>query len=562
MLVILFDPLAQRTAKGSRDSELRPTTELLNRPFCDSLAEEYRRIGARDVLWADLGGERATDEARNRERPWKLLDLGAARNFVAARCKTVLIADYRLWPDEETKRAIRRHKRSSSAITALARLEHGNEYLEVIEDSRSPTGCTVTRHYGGSAPSANARRPVALLVRRKLLRSTWGALVEGLRSGDLDSLMALAALGQVCVIDDHALVDSTEDYLLLTERLLSRRDAAVSGARPIGDGVWAMRGASLHSDSRVTGPVLLGEGCRIGRGVRIAGPAVVGNQVDIGDDCFVSKSVLLSGAILPRGARTWHSVIDSSGRLEAGQSLSFAWANKEGCRHWTPAHSQAAFASVIVPSKRSLRRCNLLLFSALKRSLDILGAVVGLAITLPFYPIIALAIKLDSRGPVFFIHRRQTRGGKEFGCIKFRAMVKDAHAIRQQFANEVDGPQFHIADDPRLTRVGRFLKNTNLDEIPQLWNVLFGHMSLVGPRPSPDDENQFCPAWREARLSVRPGLTGMWQLRRSHDRSAGDFHEWIQYDTQYVRETSIRTDLKLIWETIRRLLGRARRHRT
>jgi lipopolysaccharide/colanic/teichoic acid biosynthesis glycosyltransferase len=119
----------------------------------------------------------------------------------------------------------------------------------------------------------------------------------------------------------------------------------------------------------------------------------------------------------------------------------------------------------------------------------------------------------------------------------------------------VDGPQFHVENDQRLTRVGKFLRKTNLDEVPQFWNVLWGHMSLVGPRPSPDDENQLCPAWREARLSVRPGLTGMWQLRRT-DRATGDFHQWIQYDTQYVREVSLRTDLKLLWETMLGMLKR------
>jgi len=177
---------------------------------------------------------------------------------------------------------------------------------------------------------------------------------------------------------------------------------------------------------------------------------------------------------------------------------------------------------------------------------------VGLAITLPLYPFLALAIKLDSKGPVFYIHRRQTLGGKIFPCIKFRTMCVDADKLRQAAAvqNEVDGPQFHVRNDPRLTRVGRFLRRTNLDEAPQFWNVLLGHMSLVGPRPSPDDENTLCPAWRRGRLSVRPGITGLWQVSRRRDPDAGDFHEWIHYDLEYVREQSLRLDVEILIRTI------------
>jgi lipopolysaccharide/colanic/teichoic acid biosynthesis glycosyltransferase len=109
----------------------------------------------------------------------------------------------------------------------------------------------------------------------------------------------------------------------------------------------------------------------------------------------------------------------------------------------------------------------------------------------------------------------------------------------------MDGPQFKVDRDPRRTRVGRLLHATNLDEIPQLWNVLVGQMSLVGPRPSPFRENQVCVPWREGRLSVRPGITGLWQVCR-HDRHKGDFHQWIYYDLLYVRNMSPWLDMKII----------------
>jgi lipopolysaccharide/colanic/teichoic acid biosynthesis glycosyltransferase len=121
--------------------------------------------------------------------------------------------------------------------------------------------------------------------------------------------------------------------------------------------------------------------------------------------------------------------------------------------------------------------------------------------------------------------------------------------------NQADGPQFFIENDPRLTRVGRVLRKYNLDELPQFWNVLVGDMSVVGPRPSPNKENQFCPPWREARLSVRPGVTGLWQIMRTR-RAGSDFQEWIKYDLEYVERRSTWLDLQIFFKTIAILLGK------
>jgi lipopolysaccharide/colanic/teichoic acid biosynthesis glycosyltransferase len=186
-----------------------------------------------------------------------------------------------------------------------------------------------------------------------------------------------------------------------------------------------------------------------------------------------------------------------------------------------------------------------------KRAFDIIFALVALFLTLPFYPVIILAVLLEDGYPVFFTHARETLGGREFPCLKFRSMRKDAEKIKEGLAhrNQADGPQFFIENDPRLTRVGRILRKANLDELPQFFNVLLGHMSIVGPRPSPRRENQFCPAWREARLSVRPGVTGLWQVNRTRIRGT-DFQEWIKYDIQYVENQSWALDLRIIAKTI------------
>jgi lipopolysaccharide/colanic/teichoic acid biosynthesis glycosyltransferase len=191
-----------------------------------------------------------------------------------------------------------------------------------------------------------------------------------------------------------------------------------------------------------------------------------------------------------------------------------------------------------------------------KRLFDIVFSLVALAATLPLYPVVMLAILIEDGRPFFFVHRRETVGGREFGCIKFRSMRKDSDAIKARLAkeNQADGPQFYIKDDPRMTRVGRVLRAAQIDEIPQFVNVLLGDMSVVGPRPSPHSENQYCPAWREARLSVRPGVTGLWQVSRTR-RQGLDFQEWIKFDLEYVENASWSLDLRILVRTVGVVLG-------
>jgi lipopolysaccharide/colanic/teichoic acid biosynthesis glycosyltransferase len=185
--------------------------------------------------------------------------------------------------------------------------------------------------------------------------------------------------------------------------------------------------------------------------------------------------------------------------------------------------------------------------------------LVAVAMTLPCYPLILLAIYLEDGRPFFFAHRRETLGGRKFGCIKFRSMRKDAEKVKRELIkdNNIDGPQFFLKQDPRLTRVGRFIRKRQLDELPQFINVLLGQMSIVGPRPSPYAVNQFCPPWREARLSVRPGITGLWQVKRTRDADS-DFQEWIKYDLEYLKKASMLFDLKIILETAVIFFGRLR----
>ncbi|MHC4215894.1 MAG: sugar transferase [Planctomycetota bacterium] len=183
-------------------------------------------------------------------------------------------------------------------------------------------------------------------------------------------------------------------------------------------------------------------------------------------------------------------------------------------------------------------------------------AVAVLVLFVPIFPIIALAIKLNSPGSVFYKARRQGLGGKEFNCLKFRSMMTSADKIQEKLRviNQVDGPQFKMDNDPRITVVGKFLRNTFIDEIPQFLNVLIGQMSVVGPRPSPRSENLISPAWRDARLSVRPGITGLWQVCRTR-RAGCDFQEWIYYDIKYIKNLSLKLDLWICWKTAKKLIS-------
>lgn len=189
-----------------------------------------------------------------------------------------------------------------------------------------------------------------------------------------------------------------------------------------------------------------------------------------------------------------------------------------------------------------------------KRLCDLIFTLMVLPIFSIIGIFIAAAIKITSPGPVFFKHKRQGLHGKPFSCLKFRTMITDADSIQEKlgFKNQVDGPQFMIKDDPRVTIIGAFLRQTHLDEIPQFINLLLGQMSLIGPRPSPAKENSICSYWRDARLSVKPGITGAWQIFRTRNPGQ-DFQEWIYYDTKYVKNLSFFQDFQIFFKTFIKL---------
>jgi exopolysaccharide biosynthesis polyprenyl glycosylphosphotransferase len=186
----------------------------------------------------------------------------------------------------------------------------------------------------------------------------------------------------------------------------------------------------------------------------------------------------------------------------------------------------------------------------IKRVLDITGSLIGLVVLWPILAAAAIAIKLTSPGPVLFTQERHGLHKRRFWMYKLRTMVAGAEALQSELepGNEAVGPVFKIRRDPRITPVGRFLRRTSIDELPQLWNVLQGHMSLVGPRPLPvRDVQHFTEGALMRRFSVRPGLTGLWQVS---SRSTLNFDDWSRLDMQYIDEWSLVLDLRILATTL------------
>ncbi len=287
-------------------------------------------------------------------------------------------------------------------------------------------------------------------------------------------------------------------------------ETGCSGVSARTRGVWIHQSAFVAPGARFVGPVWIGAGVRVDAEQVVVGPRIVNDRT----------------AIEPVPAPP----LQDPRRVVAGREST--------------------------PSPATRRRL------VARRVFDIAFSLVALALTAPLFPVIMLAIWLDDGRPFFFSHTRQTLGGRNFVCFKFRTMCKNAEQLKGQLAghNVCDGPQFHVEDDPRLLGVGRLLRRFHLDELPQFVNVLFGHMSVIGPRPSPDDENQFCPAWRDARLSVRPGVTGLWQVSRTRAPQA-DFQEWIRHDLDYVSRQGLRMDLMIVTRTAWQLAARLRPRR-
>ena len=303
--------------------------------------------------------------------------------------------------------------------------------------------------------------------------------------------------------------------------------------------------AAISESARILGEVLLGDNVKVEENAVIIGPTVIGNNVKIGKNAIINSSIIGPDISIPPNQYLNDSFITGQDRLLKKRAKDASGSKQ---------HLRLDFDDRTFENKAFCRWPKFSYSQFLKRLADIVGAVLLMVLFAPIVPFIALALKINSPGPLFFKAKRQGLHGKEFYCIKFRTMVIGADKMQNQLRiiNQMDGPQFKIDDDPRVSSVGRFLRDTFIDEIPQFFNVLLGQMSIVGPRPSPESENTLCPPWRDARLSVRPGVTGLWQTCRTRQPSQ-DFQEWIYYDIKYVKNLSLKLDLWICWETAKQM---------
>jgi lipopolysaccharide/colanic/teichoic acid biosynthesis glycosyltransferase len=264
---------------------------------------------------------------------------------------------------------------------------------------------------------------------------------------------------------------------------------------------------------------VLSPGARVGSLSQVRG-SILAEGAHVGPGIQLRRSLAFNGTVFPKG----HA------RLLDGASWTRRWLIRADrlSSQWARARSACFFA--------------------FKRAADIAGALLLAPAAVACCAAAAVLIKATSGGPVFYSEKRAGRAGREFSLHKLRSMVPGAHAKQEilKGLNQSDGPMFKIVNDPRITPAGRWLRRTSLDELPQLWNVLKGEMSLVGPRPLAAREMAWQPAWREIRLRVRPGMTGLWQVRCG---SCSDFADWIACDVEYVRNVSFRLDLKILLAT-------------
>jgi len=453
----------------------------------------------------------------------------------------LLLADPSCFPLDPADPALSRLAEGEDArcarhLVALERAGEGTkEYVETDSSGRirgiSRLYDSVTWPFGSGVACSlvpvvclrvSYELPLGALPRLRRVLST-----EGVPSRDVPLEGGAANLG-------------TESGLLAMNERVVLDLARAKGRSGFPYALHAAAGASVHPGATVIGPVVLQAGAQVDEGATIVGPAVVGSGARVGRYATVAQSVVGAGQEVVPGSSLRH-------RVHLGESDDSDDVFIRGVHERAEVPMEWDSAAVALSDDISRGSS----YPRFKRAFDVIASALALLVFSPLAALIAALIKLESRGPVLYGHVREGMGGRPFQCLKFRTMAIGADVKQRQLAqlNEMDGPQFKVERDPRRTRVGRLLTLTNLDEIPQLWNVLSGEMSLVGPRPSPFRENQVCVPWREARLSVRPGVTGLWQVCR-HERHKSDFHQWIYYDLLYVRNVSLGLDLKILVLTL------------
>lgn len=552
--VLLDSPLAFAAERpGSASVLLLP---LAGGSLLQQLVGEVGRFSTGRALVVAAAG--VTYDGYDRQASLRIVQ-GEALDRHFAACEAydyILLIEPRCWPygGYDFEWIVRQSRQTSGATYAIAVGSDQAGARERVERDASGHIRRVQRVYHPDSWSGAAGGTVICAV-------VPGRALAGVRFSSLQDLRGqLAARGlltqDIAVLSDVADLSQPDGVLALAEQTVDAlsQDALPADLEVLRPGVFVGKGCTIAPSARLIGPVVLQDGAVVGDGATVIGPAMVGAGGRIGERAVVARSVVLPAAYVAPGTALCNEIV-------SGERASDSTGEGRPPEHVTVRALDSCVSRQLVvadlPRQQRSRRRRVQL--VVKRVLDVTLATLGLLVLSPLLVVAGILVKVTSPGPLFFIHRREGRGGREFGCIKFRTMVPDAHKRQREMygQNQVDGPQFKIDKDPRVTRIGAILRATNMDELPQLLNVIAGQMSLVGPRPSPFRENQICVAWRRARLSVTPGITGLWQICRDRASDA-DFHQWIFYDLAYVKHFSLWLDAKILFWTIASLGGRRR----
>ncbi len=475
--------------------------------------------------------------------------------FVVVHCNLYLMG-------LDLAQVIRDHHQSRAGVTFVAYGDEGGDDLENIEIDQ----CGLIRQINTLHSSRNRRRRInpygMYVMNREVLDMIPSGGYFDIKEQLVPAVRARGISVRAHVVNQPAYaIKKLEDLLELNKRILLGDDTNHTEHDRWStetDHIVIGENARISPTSYLLGPLVIGPNSVVEDHVQLIGPAVLGTSTILEKGSIVRESIVWSGARVLSNARVEHSFIPGDAIVPEGIRLRREHQTKLGSSH-SMINGHSHTSARLIPwalnvwKPASKHRDVKITYHLIKRAMDVGLSLILFLASVPLLLLIAVAIKLDAPGPILFAQRRCGKGGKEFRMLKFRTMVPDAEKRQDDLRdhNLVDGPMFKLDEDPRITRVGKFLRKTSLDELPQLVNVLRGEMSLVGPRPLAYPEMKFCPSWRDLRLTVTPGVTGLWQVRsRDHNR----FSDWIRYDIEYVQTQSLSMDLWILFRTIKVLL--------
>jgi lipopolysaccharide/colanic/teichoic acid biosynthesis glycosyltransferase len=452
-----------------------------------------------------------------------------------------------------TRMRAHHQERGAMATAACTQIQEAPWCMERVETDPVQSIRAIHRMHPVDCKRSKLR-PVGLYLFEKAILD----LIPSRRYFDLKEqlfppLYELGAVTGVWEVQGYCrTISSIEDYFFANQdALLGRITSPVSSIGP-----QALPPLKVAPTAKFMAPAVMEPSSSVGDGAMILGLTTIGPHCQIGVGAIINDCVFLGRATVGCGVYLDGCVLSEDISVPEGVTLRETAIVKapDGEYQTVPLTLRDAtnHAWAATPSEVNWSAPSGAGYLLAKRALDIMLAVVGLIITSPVLLAISVAIKIDSPGNILFRQERYGLHARQFTMYKFRSMVTNSLDLKGELQafNEVDGPMFKMASDPRVTRVGRWLRNTNLDELPQLWNVLIGTMSLVGPRPLSMQEMSLNPRWRDARLAVRPGMTGLWQVERTSQLT---FSDWIHYDIQYVQTRSFWLDVKILGKTTWRL---------